>query len=281
MIEKNLILLIISGFIVGMLLFFFSFSFLSKEPKLSRLSFLLYIFGGLVTILPLLAYHLVTYTKLKRIETYFPIFLRDLVEASRGGLTLTQALKTVSKNDYKELTPMIKKLAAKLDWGISIEEALLTFSKETKSKLISKIVASVIEAERFGGNVVDTFQSLTNITLEIDRLRKERAAFLHGQIVTGYIIFFVFLGVVIAIQKFLLPGINTATPTLIQTSSTTLQQVDISSFFKNAFRDIIIIQGLFAGLSVGKMSEGNIIAGIKHSLLMIIIGSLIFTFLSA
>ncbi|MEM0333027.1 MAG: hypothetical protein QXX30_00995, partial [Candidatus Aenigmatarchaeota archaeon] len=60
-----------------------------------------------------------------------------------------------------------------------------------------------------------------------------------------------------------------------------IQQADLTTFFKNVFRDIIIIQGLFAGLCVGKMSEGNVVAGIKHSLFMIFVGMIVFTLLSA
>jgi len=43
------------------------------------------------------------------------------------------------------------------------------------------------------------------------------------------------------------------------------------------FRNLIIIQGSFAGLIVGKMSEGAVIAGVKHSLFMVFIGTIIFT----
>ncbi|MEM5875469.1 MAG: type II secretion system F family protein [Candidatus Aenigmatarchaeota archaeon] len=281
MIEKGILIVLISSILVGSILFFINFSLFSKIPEFTLISSLLNIFSALVIILPIVVYQISNYTKLKRIEAFFPIFLRDLVEASRGGLTLPHALKSVSRNDYKELTPIIKKLAHRLEWGIPIDEALLAFSKETKSKLISRIVASVIEAQKFGGNVVDTFQSLTNVALEIDRLRKERSTYLQGQIVTGYIIFFVFLGVIIAIEKFLLPGISAGTPSLTQAGAQNIQQADLTTFFKNVFRDIIIIQGLFAGLCVGKMSEGNVVAGIKHSLFMIFVGMIVFTLLSA
>ncbi|MEM5832148.1 MAG: type II secretion system F family protein [Candidatus Aenigmatarchaeota archaeon] len=279
--EKNFLIIIVLSIFVGGLLFFINISIFSKIPEFLLVSSFLNIFSALIIILPIVVYQISVYTKLKRIETYFPIFLRDLVEASRGGLTLPHALKSVSNNDYKELTPIIKKLAYRLEWGIPIDEALMAFSKEAKSKLISRIVASVIEAQRFGGNVVDTFQSLTDVTIEIDRLRKERATYLQGQIVTGYIIFFVFLGVIIAIEKFLLPGISSGTPSLAQAGTQNIQVTDLTQFFKNTFRDIIIIQGLFAGLCVGKMSEGNVVAGIKHSLFMIFVGMIVFTLLSA
>lgn len=279
--ENTFFTIIIFSVIVGSLILFINLTTISKVQELRLVSSLINVLSLLIIVLPIVIYQINTYSKLKRIETFFPIFLRDLVEASRGGLTLPHALKSVSRNDYKELTPIVRKLAARLEWGIPIDEALTAFAKETKSKMISRIVASVIEAQRFGGNVVDTFQSLTNVAIEIDRLRKERTAYLQGQIVTGYIIFFVFLGVIVAIERFLLPGMNIGTPSLAQVGNQSLQPLELAPFFRNIFRDIVIIQGLFAGLAVGKMSEGHIVAGIKHSLFMIFVGLLVFALLSA
>ncbi|MCX8190655.1 MAG: type II secretion system F family protein [Candidatus Aenigmarchaeota archaeon] len=278
--ERIFIFSIVLGIVAASILLLLNHLIFSGLPEFRLISSFINIFAALMIVLPLLVYQISVYTRKKHIEEYFPIFLRDFVEASRGGLTLPQALKSVSKNDYKELTPFIKKLSVRLEWGIPIDEALQTFAKETKSKMISRIVASVIEAQKFGGNIVDTFQSLTNVAIEIDRLRKERMAYLQGQIATGYIIFFVFLGVIIAIEKFLLPGLDVSVSGITDVEKQTTQAAELSPFFKNVFRDIIIIQGIFAGLAVGKMSEGSVIAGIKHSFFMVFVGILIFTIFS-
>ena len=38
------------------------------------------------------------------------------------------------------------------------------------------------------------------------------------------------------------------------------------------FRNMTIIQGMFAGVVIGKMAEGTMLAGVKHSLIMVTIG---------
>ena len=43
----------------------------------------------------------------------------------------------------------------------------------------------------------------------------------------------------------------------------------------NAFLYLLMIQGLFSGLTIGKLSEGNIKGGIKHSFALIILSFLI------
>jgi len=273
--EKSFIFLIAIDAIFISLLLYLNFTIIAKIEELKLVSTLITFLSIFALAFPLLLYYYKEYTRLKHIEEYFPIFLRDFVEAVRGGLTLPLAFKSVAKNDYKELTPYIRKIAARLEWGIPIDDVLLTFGKEVKSKMISRIVASVVEAHKFGGNIADTFQSLSNVAIEIDRLRKERVNYLQAQIVTGYIIFFVFLGVIIGIERFLLPGLSQASNVALSTVGNQ-QPTDLGSFFKDLFRDLIIIQGILSGLAVGKLGEGRLLAGIKHSFFMSFIGGLVF-----
>jgi len=274
--EKSFIILLISDALFVFLLLYFNFTILAQIPELKLISTIITFLSAFILIFPLVLYYYKEYTRLKHIEEYFPIFLRDFVEAVRGGLTVPLAFKAVSKNDYKELTPYIKKIAARLEWGVPIDDALLSFGKEVRSKMISRIVASVVEAHKFGGNIADTFQSLSNVAIEIDRLRKERISYLQAQIITGYIIFFVFLGVIIGIERFLLPSLSQASNVALSTTGSQTQPTDLASFFKNLFRDLIIIQGVLSGLAVGKLGEGSLLAGLKHSFFMSFIGGLVF-----
>jgi flagellar protein FlaJ len=275
-IDKNLILLLAGDAIFVLLLLYVNFTIFAQIPELRVISTIITFLSVFILATPLVLYYYKEYTTRKHIEEYFPVFLRDFVEAVRGGLTIPMAFKSVSKNDYKELTPYIKKIAARLEWGVPIDDALLSFGKEVKSKMISRIVASVVEAHKFGGNIADTFQSLSNVAIEIDRLRKERISYLQSQVITGYIIFFVFLGVIIGIERFLLPGLSQASNVALTSTGSQQTPLDLGPFFKNIFRDLIIIQGIFSGLAVGKLGEGSLMAGLKHSFFMSFIGGLAF-----
>jgi flagellar protein FlaJ len=278
--RKFILLFAINLTFVGLLLYL-NFTIVAQITELKLISTLIAFFSAFILFFPIVLYYYREYTRLKHIEEFFPIFLRDFVEAVRGGLTVPLAFKSVSRNDYKELTPYIKKIAARLEWGVPIDEVLLSFGKEVKSKTISRIVASVVEAHKFGGNIADTFQSLSSVAIEIDRLRKERIGYLQAQIITGYIIFFVFLGVIIGIERFLMPGLSQASNIALTTTGTQAQPTDLGPFFKNLFRDLIIIQGVLSGLSVGKMGEGSLLAGLKHSFFMSFIGGLVYLLASA
>lgn len=226
--------------------------------------------------LPIIIIRYTRYRKIREIEDKFPVFLLDFVESVRAGMTLPQALKNVSKNDYGELSKYVKKMAAQIDWGIPFEKVLLNFSKNSGSKLIGRMVSTIIESHKFGGNLTDIFKGMSETSVEIERLREERKIYLQSQMTTGYVIFFVFLVVLIGLQRFLLPGLVS----MVEKGEISVMGIsheNLAEEYKSVFRNLIIMEGLFAGLVIGKMSEGTVVAGIKHSFFLMIIGMIAFT----
>jgi archaeal flagellar protein FlaJ len=272
--KKFLTILIISVLVAVMIFIIDFLIFFSDLQIFSSIA----IIAILTSMFPIMLFLYSGYSKKREVEEMFPIFLRDFVESLRGGMTLPQAFKVLRKNNYKALTPHIQKIAAQLDWGITVEKSLTNFSKETESKLIGRIISSVIESHKFGGNFADTFEALSSTSLEVDKLRQERRIYLQSQLMTGYIIFFVFLAVIIGLGKFLVPSLSEiSTSGLGTTIEQTTSPTDLANEYKIIFRNLILLQGLFAGLTVGKMSEGSTVSGIKHSIFMMVIGIVVFT----
>jgi flagellar protein FlaJ len=86
--------------------------------------------------------------------------------------------------------------------------------------------------------------------------------------ITGYIIFFIFIGTLIILQKYLVP-------TLFAFSSSDIGMSSVegtTKTYSDIFQWLILIEGFFSGLVVGKMAEGSLLAGLKHSFILIIIG---------
>lgn len=273
-IDKKMLVLILAN--TGLVVILLSINFLLFTTEATIFS-AINVISAFIFALPIVMIKYMSYRKSREIEDLFPVFLRDFVEAIRGGMTIPAALNSVARNDYKALSPYIRKMAAQLDWGIPVEKVLLKFAKESKSKLINRIVFSVRESHRFGGNLADTFEALSNTAVEVDRLRAERRLYLHSQMITGYIVFFVFLAVMIGLEKFLVPSLSEVSPLNLAGGAVAAPaQENLAAEYKEMFRNLILIQGLFAGLAVGKMAEGAIVAGLKHSLFMMFVGALIF-----
>jgi len=176
-------------------------------------------------------------------------------------MTLPQAMRATSSIDYGVLTPYIREMASKVSWGITFEKIMEDFAKKTGSKSMKRNVQTIIETHRSGGAMDTILKSVAQSLIELERIKKERSASVYAQMINGYLIYIVFLGVMIGLSSVLVPAFRLGE---------TLP--DLQGVFAEIFRALIIIQGFFAGLAIGKMAEGNLIAGIKHSLVLVVFG---------
>lgn len=227
-----------------------------------------------VLLLPAGIYQYEKYKGVREIEEKFPDFLRNIVEGLRGGMTLPLSVTYASRNYYGSMDPYIRRLAAQISWGVPFEAALKNFSDELKSKIITRSVSTINEAHRSGGNIVDVLDSVTKSTVEIDKIRLERESRISSQMMTGYIIFFVFIGVMVGLREFLLPalkwgGVSQGGDEWIAPSNTAMVNSEV---YGTMFLNLAIIQGLFSGIAIGKLAYGSIGAGVKHSVIMSSVG---------
>lgn len=240
---------------------------------------LLNLIGALVGIGPFLFVRYSIFRKRGEIAERFPSFLRDIVEEVRAGMSLPRAIKETTDNDYGALTPYVKKMAAQLDWGVPFEEVLRKFADETGSKAIKRSISTIVETHRAGGNIGDVLKAVGEASMTIERLKKDRRSALYSQMITGYVIFFVFLGVMIGLQGFLLPALAGGGPLgkmggggkaaeMVGGEAAKIGKVG----FKSIFQNLILIQGVFSGLAIGKMAKGTVIAGVKHAFILGVIG---------
>jgi flagellar protein FlaJ len=95
-------------------------------------------------------------------------------------------------------------------------------------------------------------------------LEKERKTQTRPYIAIIYIALFVFLFTIVLLFKTFFTSIEGVPMLVTQTSSPT----DL----ERTFLHMTLIQGFFGGLVAGKMSEGSVYAGLKHSLIMMVLG---------
>lgn len=236
----------------GTALIVMNFTYFSKYAQLFSLLNLL---AGIVILGVPLTYRYFTYNRLKKIESIFPVFLRDVTENINAGMTLPQAIRTASKGNYDIFTPYAKDMAAKISWGISFEKVLEDFARKTGSRNMKRTVQTIIEAHRSGGTMSTVLEGIAQSLQEMEKIKKERSASVYSQMINGYLIYLVFLGVMIGLSSFLLPAFEFGE-----------QAAGLQESFPELFRSLIVIQAIFAGLAVGKMAEGTLVAGVKHAL---------------
>ena len=220
----------------------------------------------------------------KDVEANFLEFVRAVSDGAKTGIPIPKAITELKNNDFGALTPYIKKLIYQIEWGVSLREAFLRFSKDTKNPLIKRSMAIVIEAEQSGGHIDKVLESNTTSVLEIKKIKDERRANIFSQVLQGYFIFIMFVGIMIALQVFLLPQLTQVGGSVLQgvsledtgaSASTAIYATSID--FNMIFTFLLLIQGFFTGLMVGKFSEGSLKFGLKHSLVLMFIGYMAFT----
>ncbi|MCK5023272.1 MAG: type II secretion system F family protein [Candidatus Aenigmarchaeota archaeon] len=236
---------------------------------------LINVLGAMIAIVPPFLIFYGKYRMNKEIEEQFIIFITDLTQAIDSGMTLPIALKHSAKKDYRSLTPYVREINSKVDWGIPFEKTLKLFAKKMQSSPIKRSVSTIIETYKVGGKISDTLKAIGQSLIEINKIKQERSASVQSQIVTSYLIFFIFIFILVILKTFLIPalgGMNT--PTMGEMEGNPSVPIEV---YTQAFINFIIVQGFFAGLATGKMAEGSIISGLKHSIVLISIGYTIFS----
>jgi len=253
------------------------FSFLVVQEAVPILFPILNIVGGLIAIVPTFLVFYTRYKYKREIETQFIFFITDVTDSINAGMTLPLALDHCSKRGYSILSPHINEMSAQVDWGIPFEKVLLTFAKKIKSVTIRRSISTIIETYKMGGKISDALNAVRKSLVIIDKLKKERAASVHSEVVTGYLIFFIFIFIIIILHSFLIPVVTQQVSgiTISPTGAPVVQGIPVGEL-TDIFSIFIVVQGLFAGLATGKMAEGSLIAGLKHSVLLIAVGYTIF-----
>ncbi|MEM7819711.1 MAG: type II secretion system F family protein [Candidatus Aenigmatarchaeota archaeon] len=245
--------------IIGGIILIENFIFLSKNPQLFAI---INMIAAIIILGIPLMYKYNEYKKIKKIESIFPKYLRDIAESISAGMTLPQAIRSVTKNDYDVLTPYVNEINAKISWGVPFEKVFNNFANKIGTPLMKRNVQSIIETHRSGGSMDTVLRAAAESLQELEKIKRERSASIYSQMINGYMIFVVFLGVMIGMSSMLIPAFRFEETGM----------GDMRAVFTEIFRSLIIIQGFFAGLSIGKMAEGTIIAGIKHSIVLVVFG---------
>ena len=204
----------------------------------------------------------------KEIELKFVEFARTLVESVKSGVSIPRSIINIAQKDFGALTPYLQKLSHQIEWGIPTRKALMTFSTDTNNKVIKRSVSILVEAEQSGGDISDVLESVVESVINIKKMREERKASVYSQIIQGYIVYFIFIIIMLILQLWLFPKLGN-----LSVSGSTPGDFNLGQ----TFFGLIMIQGLFAGIMIGKFSEGTIKTGLLHSLILMTLAALIMT----
>ena len=213
------------------------------------------------------------------VDKNIPEFLRELSEAGRTGVTLTRALDLASKRRYGPLSSELERIVNKLSWGGNFTEALRNFGERVETKLSKRTSILLTEINHSGGDIKDVLDTVSRHIRELQTIEDERRSQLRTYVAIVYIAFFIFIFIDYILLKTFFAKIESLKESLSDVGGLFLMRELSYDNIKTIMFHMAIMQGLFGGLIAGKMGEGALGAGLKHSLILIIIAFLMFLFI--
>ncbi len=239
-----------------------------------------YIFLGLIMILaPFVVFYEAGSKKAKKLLRLTPIFLNKLASANESGMPIYRAIAMIAKTDTTPLKKEIQKIKSDLDWGVSLNDALVRFANRLRVFELSRTITLLNEALKSTGNVTEVLMISAKDASNAELLRRERLSNMFMYVIIIYISFFVFIGIVYIITTTFLSTLAESAAKVAASGGASmgmLRTINIDTY-KNIFMHAAVFQGIFAGLVAGVMGEGSLSAGVKHSLLMLVLAYLLFT----
>lgn len=273
----------------------------------------LFIMAVVLLVLPPFITRYAHFLWLRSVEEQFPLFVRDLADASRSGMSFSEAIAITSRSNYGKLTDEVRLMHNRLSWGTPFLRVLELFGKKVKgSHMLGDALDIITESYLSGGNITTTMESVARDMLMLKEAEAERASMVNQQVMIMYGIFFMFLGISVMVIYVMVPmlqtqsgssmagsvsgagsagfGLQFANPCqglggfpcglYVVISSLFNAQTSVGGYYVSMFFMIVIIQALFTGLIAGQLGENSVVAGTKHSIIMLLASFGIFVFIT-
>lgn len=236
------------------------------------------VFAVLITITPYSIDVYLDNRRKRRYEQEFIGFLYELSELLRGGLDPLNAIKEIaspaleSDQSLNALSPHLKKASAQISWGVSFENVISSMAESLNSPLISKYGYLIVQASKLGAISPAIILKAADDLEKTLQLEREKEAELKEFIMIIYAAEFILIGIIYLLNNTLLPSI------LDMVKGGSGAAFGISSIgmtietFRTGFFHVIMINAFASGIIAGQISEGKARHGLKHAVILMIVG---------
>ncbi len=237
------------------------------------------IFATYILIIPLMIFHEYKKSKEDRIQSQIPDFLKKLASTNETGMTLRDSLKLMTRSDIG-LSKEIKKIWNDIEWGLAINEALVRFANRVRTHMVARSVTLLTKANESSGDIGEVLNVAARDVSAEQELKSERRINMFIYVVIIYISFLVFIGIIYIISTTFLEEMVKAGEK-VTGSATGAVPLSLSreklDMYNRIFFHGALIQGFSSGLIAGVMGEGSVLSGLKHSVIMVTVGYILFT----
>jgi len=237
------------------------------------------IWAIILAFLPLSIFHEIKKRRLEGVADRIPDLLSQLASMNEMGLTLVESFNHVGGGGNL-LSKEMDKVQKQLSWGEEISYALKEFTNRVKSAHLLQVMTLITRALRASGDISRVLRIAAEDSMRHREVERQRTTQIFVYVVIIYLSFLVFVAIVGILAVKFLPimqqsggggGASSAATGGMSFGGGLNVELFTRTFFHAA-----VVQGMSSGLVAGKMGEGSVLSGLKHSIIMAIIAYTVF-----
>lgn len=222
---------------------------------------------GLVvaSLIPAIQYHKISKINYNA-EDAVPHFIREITESHKIGLSPEKSIiQATKRKDYGSFSKYLELMRSQIEWGIPIRKTFANIRRDIKSWFVTLNFAMMIETIEIGGNSTESLEILSEYSEKEREVQINRRATLKPYILLA-VVWSVLISVttnIVSMTTMMMTKVASMDTSAVLSSSAIAMQKQMTIFSVG-----IILQCWISGFFIGKISEGNLGAGFKHSALL-------------
>jgi flagellar protein FlaJ len=202
------------------------------------------------------------------VESHIPEFLRELADMKDIGLTLQDSIRRISGAKLGLLSSELSVASRDIDTGTNVNSALVRMEERIGLVSVKRAISLLVRASEITTNLRDIFViAITDFEYYL-RLKSERANTTIVYVMIIYLSFGIYLYTAYQLNVPFLSSFREQHMTIA---------MDTAASITDMFR-IGIILGAFSGIMAGQFSSNSILAGFKHSIVLLAAAVAVFIF---
>ena len=198
------------------------------------------------------------------IERMLPEFIGDVAEGRKVGLSPEASIERLVDREYGRLSEPVHAMASQLTWGISLKRVIRSFTSRVHSWIARASGTLLLEVVEVGGGTVRGFSEMADFTRKVSQSEAETRSAMRTYVLIAYISGIMIVGTTFIFVYFLGQG-----ATLGVTS--TLPGLKITGSTVDLLLTASVFEGWVIGIVAGKMGEGSVAEGFKHSIILVLV----------
>lgn len=229
-----------------------------------------------IIFIPLMFFHEWSQYSKNQVTNHMSDTLRKLANANDTGQNLYQALSIVSENSDTKLSQELDVVYSKVEYGTSLQEALIEFNNKYKIPRLSRLIKLITTSSRVSNELTDVLTTAAETSERQDDIERERKSRARMQVAIILMTYMTLLAVMAILQTQL---IDVMTGLVEQASGGGgggggaapggQFQIDLDpELLSLIFFHAVTIQGVLSGFISGYIRSASILSGLKYVLVV-------------